>query len=86
MAQNWCLRVAHLTLDSDLCLHVHLTKPTTQNGDDRAWHDKNGSEVHDSDKLDQHRGADLDEPREVIGYGAIHWKTSYCHFIQARKN
>jgi len=75
MSQNWGLCVAHLTLDRDLRLHVHLTEPCPEDRDDRAWDDKYGSEVHHSDKLDQHGHADLDEPRKVIGYGAVHWKT-----------
>lgn len=75
MTQNWGLCVAHLTLDGNLRLHVYMTKPSPNNGDDCAWDDKYGSEVHHGDKLDQHGDADLDEPREGIGYGAVHWKT-----------
>lgn len=84
MTQNWGLCVAHLTLDRNLRLHVHMTKPSPHNGDDCAWDDKYGSEIHHSDILDQHSNADLDEPREGIGYGTVHWKTGY-HFTQAPK-
>jgi hypothetical protein len=85
MTQDWGLRITHLTLDRDLRLHVYLTEPCPKDGDGRGWDDKHRGEVHHGDKLDQYGSTDLDEPREAIGYGAVHWTTGVSHFVQAPK-
>jgi hypothetical protein len=72
MTQDWGLGVAHLTLDRNLCLHVHLTKPSSHEGDDDAWKDEHWCEVHHGDGFDQHSDTDLVKPLEGIGYWAIH--------------
>jgi hypothetical protein len=68
MTQDWGLSVAHLTLDRNLCLHVHLTKPSSQDGDDRAWKDKHWCEVHHGDGLIS-IDTDLVKPLKVLDIG-----------------
>jgi len=79
VSHNWCPGIAHLTLDRDLCLHIHLANPCSQNGDDRTWDDKHGVEVHNGETFYHHRDTDLDEPREGVRYRAIDWEQMSSH-------
>ena len=58
--------VAHLTLDRQLRLHVDLSTPAADEGDDKTGNDENRREGHDREELHNHRDRQLNDPAERV--------------------
>ena len=52
VTEHWCAGVTHLALDRELTFDVHLTTPSSDDGDEETRDDENGRDQNNREKFD----------------------------------